>query len=231
MTSKVKMLNPRRAGVSQIYVIVALPLLLSVCALGVDVGRVYLAKAEAQSVADAAARYAARGMQSSSTPMTTARANAAAVAAESVVDGGAPAIASADVVRGTYNAQTRAFIPDSTGDAISVTVRQSLNRSGAVPLLMSIFVGNQQTKIVATAVARTATNSTEIQPPASGNLWLSGMPDNTVHKNFRTSNSTVWDNSGTSGTKKQRPLELNLSALGLNPGDPICLEGISGTAS
>ena len=221
----------RRTAVSQIYIVVALPLLLAVCALGVDVGRVYLAKAEAQSVADAAARYAARGMQSSSTPMTTARANAAAVAAESRVDGGAPTIDSADVIRGTYDAVNRTFTPDSTGDAISVTVRQSLNRSGAVPLLMSTFIGSQQTRIVATAVARTATSSTEIQPPASGNLWLSGMPNNTVFNNFRPDNSSVWDNSGNSGQQKQRPLELDLAALGLHEGDSICLEGISGTAS
>lgn len=218
----------RRGGV-MVYVIVCLPAFVAMCALGVDVGRRQLAKGEAQGVADAAARYAATGMQSSSTPLTTARANANAVAIASRVDGAAPAIASSDVVRGTYNANGT-FTANSTGDAVKVTVTQTLNRSGAPALWISLFT-NSTYAVSATAVARTVTNYVEIEPPASGNLWLSGMPDNTQHKNFRPDAAHVWDNSGSSSNKKQRPLEINLANASMQPGDSIILEGISGTAT
>lgn len=62
-----------RRGGTLIYMVVCVPALVGLCALGVDVGRRQLAQGEIQGVADAAARYAATGMQSSSTPMTTAR--------------------------------------------------------------------------------------------------------------------------------------------------------------
>ncbi|MEZ0267024.1 MAG: pilus assembly protein TadG-related protein [Phycisphaerae bacterium] len=223
--------RPRRRAISQIYLLVAFPLLVGCAVIGVDVGRRSLARHAAQATADAAARYAARGMQTSSTPLTTARAHAGAVAAESDVDGSAPTIDSAEVVRGTWDAATRTFTADSTGDAVSVTVRQNLQRAGAAPMFSSIFLGSQNSTVVATAVARSVEVSTEIEPPASGNLWLSGMPDDTLHQNYRADNSTVWDNSGTASTKKQRPLEVSLSALNLKAGDTINLEGISGNAS
>lgn len=231
MTRRITGRRRRRSAVTAIYLLFAFPLLVGVAVLGVDVGRRSLARHAAQATADGAARYAARGMQTSSTPLTTARAHAAAVAAESNVDGEAPTVDPAEVVRGTWDAASRTFTSDSSGDAVSVTVRQNLQRSGAAPMFSAIFLGSQNSTVVATAVARSVEVSTEIEPPASGNLWLSGMPDDTLHMNYRADNSTVWDYSGTSGTKKQRPLEVNLSALNLKAGDTINLEGLSGNAS
>ena len=202
--------------------------------MALDLVRVQVAKSELQSVADAAARYAVRGMQTSSTAMTTARAHAGAVTAESKVDGSAPSVTSSEVVRGTFDAATRTFTPDNTGSALSVTIRQQLGRTGSAPLLVSMLRPRQQISIAATAIAQTVNTTTLIQPPASGNLWLSGMPDNTQFQNFRPTASWVWDNSGTAATgaaAKQRPLELNLASLGMTPGTILSLEGISGTAT
>jgi Flp pilus assembly protein TadG len=214
-----------------IYVMISMTVFIGICGLGVDIGRMYLGKSELQSVADAAARYAVRGMQTSSTPLATAIAHAAAVVADSRVDGSTPTLLSTDVVRGTFDSQTRTFKPDSTGDAVCVTVRQTFNRAGSVPLMMSMLTGNNQKEIVASAVARVSSTSSQIAPPASGNLWLSGMPDNTTTQNFRSDNTSVWDTNGTLASPKQRPLELNLSNLGIHPGDTIALEGITGTAT
>jgi Flp pilus assembly protein TadG len=222
--------RPRRAA-TLVYVLFALPVFIALCGLAVDVGRLHVARQELQAVADAAARYAAKGMQTSSTPLATARAHAAAVVAESTVDAAAPTLDPGDVVRGTFTAATRAFAPDPDGDAVLITVRQTLNRPGGAPLFMSILNGNQPSTVRAAAVARVIRVSTELQPPAAGNLWLSGMPDNTVHQNFRADNATVWDNAGTASTPKQRPLAVSLASMNLKPGDSISLEGLSGSAS
>jgi Flp pilus assembly protein TadG len=223
--------RPRRPGMTQIYLLVCFPLFVALCGLAVDVGRLYVARQEAQTVADAAARYAARGMETSATPLTTARAHVAAVAAESSVDGAAPTVDPNEVVQGNWNASSKTFTPNPNGDAVSVTVRQTLSRPGGAPLFISVLAPANQTTVTATAVARVVVTTTQIQPPASGNLWLAGMPDNTTHNNFRPDNSAVWDNSGTSANPKQRPLEINLAAAGMSPGTSISLEGLSGSAS
>lgn len=223
--------SPRRKGAVLIYVMLSMTVFIGLCGLGVDVGRMYLGKSELQTVADAAARYAVRGMQTSSTPLATAIAHASAVVADSRVDGGTPTLLTTDVVRGTYTPATKTFVPDSVGDSVSVTVRQTFNRNGSTPLMMSMLFGSQQKEITATAIARVTSSASQIAPPASGNLWLSGMPDNTQTQNFRSDNSTVWDNNGTLASPKQRPLEFNLTNVGIHPGDTINLEGITGTAT
>ena len=215
-----------------IYLICAMPLIIAFCVLAVDVGRLQLARSEAQGVADSAARYAARGMVNSYQPAITAFAHASAVCAESKVDGASPTVAQSEVELGTWNASTRVFSANSSGNAVRVTVRQTLGRSGSAPLFASILSSNKTTQVVGVAVAQCTSIEYEIQPPASGNLWLSGAADNTTYNNMRPDNSTVWDNSGSSsGNKKQRPLEVSLSDAGLKAGDTIALEGLTGSAS
>jgi len=229
-----KYCNKRIRGVAMAYVVIGMPVFLGFCGLAVDVARMQVAKTEAQTVADAAARYAAVGLATSYTPILTARANAIAVAAQATVDGGAPTITSADVVQGSWNATTHVFTADSTGTVAKVTVRQTFTRAGAAPLMLGIFSRNKVMKVTAVAIAQCTASASTILPPASGNLWLSGMPNNTTTQNLRPDNSTVWDNSGTSATgttAKQRPLVVTLSSLGLAAGDTIRLEGVSGTGS
>jgi len=221
-----------RRGNVMLYVVVTLPVFLGFAGMAVDVGRLQLSKTEAQVCADAAARYAAAGAANSSTPTTTAQACAAAIAAQSYVDGGRPTINASEVILGTYNSSTKVFTTSSTGNAVKVTVRQTLNRTGGFPLFMSVFRnGNAAQQVTATAIARCTVTTTTISPPASGNLWLSGMPDNTTTQNGRPDNSVVWDNSGTSSSAAQRPLVVDLASIGLSGGDTIKLEGLSGSAS
>ena len=96
---------------------------------------------------------------------------------------------------------------------------------------MSFFSSSTGKDVVATAIARNMKLYTTLSPPASGNIWLSGMPYNTTNKNFRTDDSTLWDNSGSSTNQKQRPLSIDLSSINLSAGDLIRLEGITGTAA
>jgi Flp pilus assembly protein TadG len=230
MRKKNLLLRHRRRGTVIIYFLVCFSLFIMMCSYGVDLGRIYLAKSQLQTVADASARYGVKGMQTSASPMATALANASAVASQSLVDGAAPTITSVDVVRGTYVSATKTFTVDSAGSSLQVTVHQSFNRTGAVPLFAS-FLGIGQKQISATAIASMSSTSSQIQPPAAGNLWLSGMPDNTQFQNARPDNPTVWDNSGTSSNPKQRPLQITLASMGLGPGASLSFEGVTGTAS
>jgi len=148
---------------------------------------------------------------------------------QSKVDGGTPTMTNADVELGTWDPTTRTFTPKPNGDVVRVTVKQDLTREGAAPLFMSVLT-SKKSEIVATAVARNMTLYKTIYPPAAGNLWLSGMPFGMTTQNFRSDNPTVWDNSGTPEDPKQRPLEINLSELGLVPGNTVRLEGTTGTA-
>ncbi len=219
-----------RRGAAMIYVVIAMPIFLGFGGLAVDVGRLQMAKSQAQQCADAAARYAALGAANSSIPTTTAIANAQSIASVSNVDGSSPTISSSEVIVGDYNSNTKVFTANSLGSCVKVTVRQTINRTGAAPLMMTIFrAGGAQ--ISATAIAKCTVTVTAISPPASGNLWLSGIPYNTTTQNLRPDNSTIWDNSGTSTNAKQRPLVVDLAALGIQGGETINLEGITGTAS
>jgi Flp pilus assembly protein TadG len=220
----------RHAGAAIVYVTAVMPVLVGVCGLAVDVGRRQLARTELQAVADAAARHAAVGTRNSNQKAIDAYSNALAVVNQSLVDGGTPTLVNADVKLGTWSTTNRTFTVNGSGDVVQVTVKQKLTRPGAAKLFMSLFT-SQQAEISCTATARNMALYTTIAPPASGNLWLSGMPYNTTNKNFRTDNSELWDNSGTAGTAKQRPLEIDLEALGLSAGDTIRLEGVTGTAS
>ncbi len=216
-----------------IYIVIAMPIFIGFGGLAVDVGRLQMAKSQAQQVADAAARYAALGAANSSIPTTTAVANAQSVGVASNIDGSGVAISAADIIVGDYNSTTKVFTTNSAGNCVKVTVRQALNRTGSAPLMMSIF-GAGGAQVTATAIAKCTSITTTISPPASGNLWLSGMPSNTTTQNLRPDNSTVWDNSGTAATgtaAAQRPLVIDLAAMGIQGGATINLEGITGTAS
>lgn len=223
--------QPNRRGLAMTYWLICFPLFIAFTGFAIDLGRLQLAKAEAQTVADSAARYAVHGMLTSSTPDVTAYANASAVVAQSSIDGSAPTVTQSDVVCGSYDATAKKFYPGVTGTAVKVTIHQSINRSGAAPMFIRILLPNLSPQITATAVANADTVTVDISPPASGNLWLSGMPNNTTTQNFRPDNSTVWDNSGTSGTAKQRPLEVALGGTGMTAGSTMTFEGLTGTAS
>lgn len=216
-----------------LYALMALPVVIGAAMFAVDWGRVVLAQDELQTAADAAARYAAVGVVTSSSKSTTAYSQALAVCNDLRVDGRPITLQTTDVQVGIWNDQTRTFTPsnanNSTIDAVKVTVRQTLGGNGSVPLLSQMIGGGERT-ITRSAVARAIVTETEVVSPSQGNIWLAGMPYNTQITNLQ-GNATRYDNSGNNGNRKQRPEEVSLTNLGLEPGDVVSFEGLSGVGS
>src|SRR5688500_3985895 len=89
----------RPAGMTAVWGVIAITGLMAFVSLGVDLGRVQLAKTELRAAADAAARYAARGIADG-----TAVSKAQAAAAENKVDMQPLALQSGDVELGNWDA-------------------------------------------------------------------------------------------------------------------------------
>src|SRR4051794_33488600 len=103
-----------RRGSVMIYTAIALPVLMGVCLLAVDLGRVQLAKMELTRAADAAARYAVTGV-SDGTALTKAN----WIGAQNTVAGQGLTFAAGDVKIGTW--ASNAFTPNgSSPNAVRV---------------------------------------------------------------------------------------------------------------
>jgi Flp pilus assembly protein TadG len=226
-------ISPRPRGVAIIYALFAMVVILGMAVYAIDLGRVVVAQDQLQTAADAAARYAAVGVVTSSSKSTTAYNQAAAVCSDLRVDGRAIALATSDVQVGIWNAQTRTFTQSGannhTINAVRVTVRQTIGGAGSVRLVSEAIGGTPRT-ITRTSIATATVIETEVTSPSQGNLWLAGMPNNTHITNLQ-GNATRYDNSGNNGNRKQRPEEISLTDLGLEAGDVVSFEGLSGVGS
>ena len=96
--------NSPASGTALIWVLLVLPVMLAMCALAVDFGRVQLAKAELQTAVHAAARAAARGNLDGS-----AITRAINAASENTVDGTSLVLQSSDVQLGRWDSSTQSF--------------------------------------------------------------------------------------------------------------------------
>src|SRR5438874_7662663 len=118
---------PSRRGIAAIYSILMLVVLCGLVSMGVDLGRVQLAKTELRSAADAAARAGAAGVPVS---VTQAKTDAAAVAAANTCDGVAVAIdQTQDIEFGSWDDSARTFTvlngaAQSSANAVRVTARR-----------------------------------------------------------------------------------------------------------
>ncbi|HQY89597.1 MAG TPA: pilus assembly protein TadG-related protein, partial [Tepidisphaeraceae bacterium] len=215
-------------GMINVYMFGVATVLFAVAALTVDAGRLMVAKAQLQTTADSAARYAAAGMVNSSTKSLTAYNQALVACNDQRVDGRAPSVTSANVVLGIWDANANTFTPsaDNVANGVRVTVTQTLGGTGS-PTLFSRALGSGTKTITATSISTASVISTTVVAPSKGNLWLAGAADNTTVTNLQ-GNSSRYDNSGTSSNTKQRPQEVLLSTLGLSPGDTVSFEGLSG---
>lgn len=227
MSIRMKQIRRVRQGVTLLCAAVLAPLMLAVVVVTVDVGRVFVARGELQAAADAAARYAAAGMSKSSNPSATAYSHAASVAAQSRVDGNVVPISAADVVIGRWNSNSNTFVANANNkNAVKVTLTYYVGGSGSTPTFAQLL-GAGPFKVRVSSIATAATQAHTVVAPASGNIWLSGMPNNTVSTNLQN-NRNRYDNSGNPNNPKQRPQEVRLSDLGLSPGDLVSFEGLSG---
>ena len=211
----------RRNGLVLIYAIVIMVAMFALISLAVDMGRVQVAKTELQRAADAGARYAALGINDG-----TAITKGIAAAGDNTADGSAVTLQSSDVVVGTWASGTftsGGFSPN----AVRVTARRTTSRGNAIPLMFAAVLGRTTCDVTARSYA-TATSSISVNQtiPATGNPFLSGMPNGSSASN----NNPVGipDYAGTSSTPRNSPTQ---STVGITPGAPITFDSISGDAA
>lgn len=183
----------RSRGTAIIFVSISLVALCGLISLGVDFGRVQVARAELQTAADAAARYAVAGMKNEIGGVSAALAHARIAANENPVDGQIVNIEPGDVEIGVWTANSRTFTPISNvtnANAVRVTLHRNAARNNAVPLTFARLLGRNQHDIAAQAVAvinySAAANAGagggrfDYYIPATSNPWLAGMPKGTI---------------------------------------------------
>jgi len=137
----------RRKG--QVIILFAALLLLfsAMCVLSIDVGRLFVCKAQLQNAVDAAALAGASQLAGGITPQTraAARAEAVRIAAQNYVAGAALTLADEDVSFGHYDSDATVFVPeDEAGvvDSIQVTGRRSADSpDGPVALFFGGLFG------------------------------------------------------------------------------------------
>jgi len=167
--------------------------------LGVDVAHVRMVKIELQNAADASARYAAAGMQTS---LQVAQNNAVAAAADNTADGVTVAVdPNQDVDFGTWDAGTRTFTAlsgaaRSSANAVRVTCRHTAGRGNSVSLAFGPVVGKGACDVTAQSVALCGTQ------PLAGIIGFGGITfqNNTFIGSFN-SNSNKNPNQGNANSK------------------------------
>jgi hypothetical protein len=132
-----------------VYVSIVSLALLGFVSLGVDFGRVEVAKTELQRAADAAALYGSTGASDG-----TYSAKAIDAANDNKVDGSALVLTNADVQSITWNSGTGTY---TTGGAspngVKVSAYRIASRGTAIPLMFGSLIGMPTCNIHATSVA------------------------------------------------------------------------------
>ena len=151
-----------RRGIALVYIAIAMPVLVMLVSLGVDLGRVQVAKFELRRCADAAARFALKGLSDG-----TYYAKAQAAATDNPVDGATYYLAIADVVAGKWSSGV--FVAGGTPyNAVTVSTRRTATAGNAIPLLFGQLMGRNTCDIHANAIAYNA-------PVGSGGFGLVGV--------------------------------------------------------
>jgi len=148
---------PPRRGIAAAYSILMLIALCGLVSMGVDLGRVQLAKTELRSAADAAARAGVAGL---ATSVTQARNDAVATAAANNCDGSSVVIDSTfDIDFGNWDSATRTFTvlsgaAQNNANSVRVTAHRIAARGTAIPLVFARLVGRNTCDINAVAIAK-----------------------------------------------------------------------------
>ncbi|MCC6422314.1 MAG: hypothetical protein IT447_02455 [Phycisphaerales bacterium] len=217
--------RPARRGISVMYAIVVLVMLVGVCSLAVDLGRVQLAKSELQRAVDAAARAGAAKISGSK---KAARNAAKQVAKLNLVDGNQLILANSNITYTFYDETTRTFKPSQTPlNAVIVTAK--LEGTNGIPLIFGALLGRQYQSIHATATAAYITPIDVTGDISSAaNPWLAGMPSGTVaNPNNPHHNPDIAGKSKPSAGYLD-PSPTLITDLPLQPGTAINFSSVSG---
>ena len=141
--------SSRKSGTAVVYLCVMLSTLAGLVGLGVDFGRVQVAKTQLSIAADAAALYAAGAL-----PDASAAASRALLAASGNTTEGSPVVLlPSDVQTGFWDTTLRKFTSGgSPTNAIQVTAHLSSSRGTAVPLVFASLLGARSCDVNAQAI-------------------------------------------------------------------------------
>ncbi len=165
---------------SIVYVVLAMTVMVAFASLGVDLAKVRVVKVELQSAADAAAMYAAAGMDQGATVATS---RAITAAGDNKAYASSIVVTSSDVEFGTWNPSTKTFTvvtgsAANSATAVRVTCRRAASRGTAVPMTFAQVVGFAQIDVKASAIA-TRGQVVTANVDADSCPWLAGMPSGT----------------------------------------------------
>jgi len=181
--------NRGRGGSALTYTVIAMPVLLLICALSVDWGRAQLVKMELNRMCDGAARYAATGL-SDGTTLTKAQ----YIARLNTVDGQTITLTASNVEPGKWNASTKTFTPTTTSpDSVRVTVQKT------VPAMFASAAGGAPKTVTCRAVAQVSVasfgliglNSITFNGHSTASYWSSGSGPNVSNNGSIASNGTI----------------------------------------
>jgi Flp pilus assembly protein TadG len=146
--------GPRRRGVILVLTAVLLVLLLGLIALAVDIGYIFVARAQLQVAADSAVLAAAATMGNTQDTATQA---AIQFGGLNKVGNQYVQIKTSDVTYGNWDTAARTFTPSASGmaNAVKVTARADGTTSGSLPLFFGSVFGQSSTSCQASAVATT----------------------------------------------------------------------------
>lgn len=177
---------PRRRGSSLAYATLGTACMCAIISLGVDFGRVQLAKTQLQASTDAAARYAAAGLRNALDGTNAAPAMARVSLGDNTVDGRPIDLRDATVELGTWKESNGKF-KTSTNMAKVDAVRVKVNGDyHQIPLLWGALLGRPVQRITATSVAYADIDGAKYNGrfrywvPATSNPWLAGMGSGTI---------------------------------------------------
>lgn len=225
-----------------LYMSFALVVICGFVSLAVDYGRVQVAKAELQSAADIAARYAATGIKHEIDGINASTAMAQAALADNKVDAKLIKSSQVTVETGVWNADSRKFVAHTQVDkinAVRVTLKCQSGDRSAVPTSFASVLGFSQASLTVSSTAlydaddqyttSTGTGSRYVQKyvPATSNLWLAGMPAGTIASNPNPHDNP--DYAGTTSTPRQSPVAM--AGLRVTPGSTLTFDGVNGGAN
>ncbi len=225
----------QRRGAVLIYGIVGMVTLCGIVSLGVDFGRVQIARSQLQSAADSAARYAVTGVKHEISGVNACEGMARAILRENKVDASFLTDPQSTIEYGEWTQSDRTFKPKhqtSKRNAVKVTVKCDESTNSAIPLLFGSMIGKSKQKLEAFAIATIDESSSELASdhyqqryiPATSNPWLAGMPDGT-----KANVGNPRNNPDTAGSSKQSPILFK--DLALRAGSTLTFDGVNGGAN
>jgi Flp pilus assembly protein TadG len=170
-----------RRGMSCLYVMMLMPVLLGFASMGLDYARVQLSKTKLQQAADASARAAASKIPDD---FSAARMLAIYYASQYSVESTPIELLDSEIEFGRWDNAARTFtkLTDlSSANAVRVTASRTEAKKNATKLFLAAWLGQSSidTKAVSIATMSGGTTTT-INVPGTSDPYLAGMPDGTM---------------------------------------------------